>query len=394
MAVVTTSGTDRVSWWRDARTRGVIFQIVVAFAIIGFFYFIIHNTAANLGKLGQESGFDFLANPAGFDISQTLIPYEFTSSYGRVFVIGLLNTILVSVIGIVLATILGFIIGILRLSKNWLVARIATVYVETVRNIPLLVQCFFWYFGLITPLPGPRQSLSLADMFFVNARGIYTPGIVAEPGFIAIPVALLIGIAAAAFVSRWAKQRQMATGRQFPAFRVGLALIVGLPLLAAAIMGFPWTWDYPELKGFNFAGGWWVQPEFIALLMALTMYTAAFIAENVRSGILAVSHGQTEAASALGLRPNWTMRLIIVPQALRVIVPPLTSQFLNLTKNSSLGVAIAYPDLVSVFAGTTLNQTGQAVECIAMTMAVYLTLSLLISAFMNWYNRRIALVER
>ncbi|MGH6934084.1 MAG: amino acid ABC transporter permease, partial [Dongiaceae bacterium] len=332
--------------------------------------------------------------PAGFDISQTLIPYEFTSSYGRVFLVGLLNTILVSAIGVVSATILGFIIGVLRLSKNWLIARLATVYVETVRNIPLLVQCFFWYFGLITPLPGPRESLSLGEMFFLNARGVYMPGLVAESGFVAMPVALLVGVVAAILVSRWSRRRQMATGQQFPAFRVGLALVIGLPLLVAVVYGFPWSWDYPALKGFNFAGGWWIQPEFLALLMALTMYTAAFIAEIVRAGILAVSHGQTEAASALGLRPNRIMRLIIIPQALRVIIPPLTSQYLNLTKDSSLGVAIAYPDLVSVFAGTTLNQTGQAVECIAITMLVYLAVSLSISAFMNWYNRRIALVER
>ncbi|MGE0118593.1 MAG: amino acid ABC transporter permease [Dongiaceae bacterium] len=380
--------------WRDPRVRSIVFQVVVALALVLFAAFIIHNTTTNLAKRGIASGFEFLRNISGFPISQSLVHYELTSTYGRVFVVGLLNTLLVSVIGVVLATILGFVIGILRLSRNWLIGKLAAVYVETLRNIPLLVQCFFWYFGLITPLPGPRQSLSIADAFFVNARGIYTPGLVPEPGFAAVPVAFLIGIVATVVVARWAKRRQLATGQQFPTGQVGLALIVGLPVLAALVTGLPWSWDYPELKGFNFAGGWWVQPEFLALLLALTMYTAAFIAEIVRAGILAVSHGQTEAAYALGLRPGTTTRLVIIPQALRVIVPPLTSQYLNLVKNSSLGVAIAYPDLVSVFAGTTLNQTGQAVECIAMTMGVYLVISLGISAFMNWYNRRIALVER
>jgi general L-amino acid transport system permease protein len=394
MAVQAESIAARPSAWRDPRVRAVVFQIVVALALILFAAFIIHNTTTNLAKRGIASGFDFLWNISGFPISQTLVHYELTSTYGRVLVVGLLNTLLVSVFGIFLATILGFVIGILRLSRNWLVAKLAAFYVETLRNIPLLVQCFFWYFGLITPLPGPRQSLSIADAWFVNARGIYTPGLVPEPGFWVVPIACLVGIAATVFVARWAKRRQMLTGQQFPTGQVGVALIVGLPVLASLLTGLPWSWEYPELKGFNFAGGWWIQPEFLALLVALTTYTAAFIAEIVRAGILAVSHGQTEAAYALGLRPSVTTRLVIIPQALRVIVPPLTSQYLNLAKNSSLGVAIAYPDLVSVFAGTTLNQTGQAVEVIAITMAFYLTVSLSISAFMNWYNRRIALVER
>ncbi len=394
MAVHAEPTAARPPAWRDPRVRSVVFQIVVALALILFAAFIVHNTTTNLAKRGIASGFEFLRNISGFPISQSLVHYELTSTYGRVFVVGLLNTLIVSAIGIVLATFLGFVIGILRLSRNWLIAKLAAVYVETLRNIPLLVQCFFWYFGLITPLPGPRQSLSVADAIFVNARGIYTPGLVPEPGFAAVPIAFVVGIVATVFVARWAKRRQLATGQQFPTGQVGLALIVGLPVLAALVTGLPWSWDYPELKGFNFAGGWWVQPEFLALLLALTMYTAAFIAEIVRAGILAVSHGQTEAAYALGLRPGTTTRLVIIPQALRVIVPPLTSQYLNLVKNSSLGVAIAYPDLVSVFAGTTLNQTGQAVECIAMTMGVYLIISLGISAFMNWYNRRIALVER
>lgn len=394
MAVYTEAIAARPVAWRDPRVRSIFFQIVAAVAIVLFAAFIINNTATNLAKRGIASGFDFLRNVSGFPISQSLIHYELTSSYGRVFWVGLLNTVLVSAIGIVLATLLGFVIGVLRLSRNWLVAKLAAVYVETLRNIPLLVQCFFWYFGLITPLPGPRQSLSIGESFFLNARGIYTPGLAPQPGFYLILVAFAIGIVGTILAARWARQRQVQTGQQFPTGQVGLALIVGLPVVVALLTGLPWTWEYPALKGFNFTGGWWIQPEFLALLVALTMYTAAFIAEIVRAGILAVSHGQTEAAYALGLRPGLTTRLVIIPQALRVIIPPLTSQFLNLTKNSSLGVAIAYPDLVSVFAGTTLNQTGQAVECIGMTMAVYLCISLGISAFMNWYNRRVALVER
>jgi general L-amino acid transport system permease protein len=384
----------RAALWRDPRVLGVVFQVLAAGAVIGSAIYLIRNTATNLEKRGIASGFDFLGNTSGFPISQTLIDYELTSTYGHVFVVGLLNTILVSATGIVLATILGFVIGVLRLSKNWLLARLATVYVESLRNIPLLVQCFFWYFGLITPLPGPRQSLAVGESVYVNARGIYLPGIVPEEGFAAVPIAFLVGVIGTIAIARWARRRQVETGQQFPLLRAGLGLIFGLPILAALVTGIPWTWEYPELKGFNFSGGWWIQPEFMALLLALTLYTAAFIAEIVRAGILAVSHGQTEAAYALGLKPGQTNRLVIIPQALRVIIPPLTSQYLNLTKNSSLGVAIAYPDLVSVFAGTTLNQTGQAVECIAMTMGVYLALSLGISAFMNWYNRRIALVER
>jgi general L-amino acid transport system permease protein len=394
MAVTATASAPPVPFWRDPRVRSIIFQVVVLVTLAAFFAWIIDNTATNLHKRGVASGFGFLRNISGFPISQTLVHYELTSTYGRVLLVGILNTLSVSAIGIVLATFLGFAIGIMRLSQNWLIARLATVYVETLRNIPLLVQCFFWYFGMITPLPGPRQSLSIADMFFLNARGVYLPGLVAEPGFIAIVIALLVGCLGAFAVARWARQRQLATGQQFPVTRTAVGLIVGLPVVAALLTGLPWTWEYPVLKGFNYTGGWWIQPEFAALLTALSMYTAAFIAEIVRAGIMAVSHGQTEAAHALGLRPGQTTRLVVIPQALRVIIPPLTSQYLNLTKNSSLGVAIAYPDVVSVFAGTTLNQTGQAVECISITMGFYLAISLLISAVMNWYNRRVALVER
>ncbi|MES9967177.1 MAG: ABC transporter permease subunit, partial [Sedimenticola sp.] len=302
--------------------------------------------------------------------------------------------ILVSGLGIILATAIGFVMGVARLSRNWLIARIATVYIETFRNIPLLLQIMFWYFAVLQPLPRPKQSISIGESFFLNNRGFYLPSPVFEEGFWLVTVALVLAVVAIVVIARWAHRRQEATGQQFHTVYVSLALLIGLPLLAFLAMGMPLSWDYPALKGFNFKGGLVIIPELAALLLALSIYTGAFIAEAVRSGILAVSHGQTEAAYALGLRPSITLRLVIIPQAMRVIIPQLTSQYLNLTKNSSLATAIGYPDLVAVFAGTTLNQTGQAVEVIAMTMAVYLTISLTISMFMNWYNKRKQLVER
>ncbi len=309
------------------------------------------------------------------------------------FFVGLLNTLLVASLGVVCATLVGFILGVLRLSTNWLVNRLAYVYVEAIRNVPVLLQIVFWY-GVFLGLPRVRQSINVGDILYLNNRGLQVPWPIFEPGIEAVAAALGLALAGSLALRHWAKRRQQATGRQFPVLTVSAAVIIVLPLLAAAAAGFPVSWDIPQLKGFNFAGGVTVKPEFAALWTALTAYTAAFIGEIVRAGILAVSKGQTEAASSLGLRPNLTMRLIILPQALRVIVPPLTSQHLNLIKNSSLATAIGYPDLVATFAGTTLNQTGQAVEVIAMTMAVYLTISLLISLFMNWYNKKTALVER
>jgi general L-amino acid transport system permease protein len=296
--------------------------------------------------------------------------------------------------GIVLATLLGFVIGVARLSKNWLISRLALVYIETFRNIPLLLQIFFWYFAVLRAMPAPRQSLSAGDAVFLNIRGLYLPAPLVQPGFGWVVAAFGIAVVSAWLVARWARLRQRSTGQQFPTLSVSLALLFGLPLLTFWLAGSPLVWQVPELQGFNFQGGWVVIPEMASLLLALTVYTAAFIAEIVRAGIQAVSHGQTEASFSLGLNSGMTLRLIILPQALRVIIPPLTNQYLNLTKNSSLAAAIGYPDLVSSFAGTVLNQTGQAIECIAITMAVYLTISLLISLAMNWYNRRVALVER
>jgi general L-amino acid transport system permease protein len=380
--------------WQNRTIRNLFYQAVVLGLIAALAWFFVSNTAANLAKRGIASGFDFLGNTAGFDISFHLLDYSLRSTYGDALVIGIINTLLVSAIGVVLATIIGFVVGIARLSRNWLIAKLAAVYVDVLRNIPLLVQLIFWYFGVLSTLPGVRQSLNILDVFFLNQRGLFVPSPIFLPGFWIIPAAFLVGAAAAVAVSIWARRRQAATGQQFPSFLVGLGLVVGLPLLVGLLLGSRLDWSYPELTGFNFTGGTQIIPELMALALGLSIYTASFIAEIVRSGILAVSHGQTEAALALGLRRSWIMRLVILPQALRVIIPPLTSQYLNLTKNSSLAVFIGYPELVAVFAGTTLNQTGQAVECIVITMAVYLVISLVISAFMNWYNRRVALVER
>jgi general L-amino acid transport system permease protein len=355
---------------------------------------MVHNTLANLASRGISTGFDFLATEAGFGISQALIDYSETSTFGRTFVVGLLNTLLVSLLGIVVATLLGFVIGIARLSRNWLVSRLAGAYVEVFRNIPLLLQIFFWYFAVLRALPRPRESLALGEAVFLNLRGLYLPRPLFEPGFGWVVAALAAGALGAVLVARWARQRRLRTGRGFPTAWVVLGLTVLPVLLTFALTGAPLGWQLPVLGGFNFRGGITVIPELSALLLALSIYTAAFIAEIVRAGILAVPKGQSEAAAALGLKPGQALRLVVIPQALRVIIPPLTSQYLNLLKNSSLATAIGYPDLVNVFAGTTLNQTGHAVEVIAMTMAVYLTISLTISLFMNWYNARTALTGR
>ncbi len=382
----------------DERVRGVIFQVLLIVGIVAFAWWIVNNTAANLRAQGIGFGFGILEDTAGFQINQALVPYHETSTYGRVYLVGLLNTLLVSILGVVFATIIGFIVGISRLSKNWIVAKAATAYVEALRNIPLLLQIFIWYFAVLRLLPQKRDALSLGPLGLINIAGWYAPNPIFGADFRYVVVVALIGIVATLFVSRWARKRQLATGQQFPTFWAGMALIVGLTLITWlvvwSIWGPPLTLDYPTAGNFGPKGGARIYPEFIGLLLALSFYTATYIGELVRAGILAVSHGQTEAAYSLGFRPGLTLRLVVIPQAMRVIIPPLTSQYLNLTKNSSLAVAIAYPDLVSVFAGTALNQTGRAVEFILMTMGTYLAISLVTSASMNVYNRRKALVER
>jgi general L-amino acid transport system permease protein len=390
------SGTTpaRPAPWRDPRVRSIVYQALTVIVFVLLVVYFVDNTLTNLRRQGIAAGFGFLDRTAGFDIGFSLIDYSAVSTYGRAFWVGLLNTLLVSAIGIVLATIVGFMIGLARLSTNWLIARLAIVYIETIRNIPLLLQLLFWYFAVLQALPHPRDSVAIGGTVFLNNRGLTIPLAMLGEGVGATPVALVVAVVAVIFLGRWAKRRRESTGRPFHTVLASIGLLLGLPLLAFLLLGPPVSFEYPEMGRFRLQGGLTLVPEFVALLAGLTIYTAAFIAEIVRAGIKAVSHGQIEAASALGLRPTQTLRFVVIPQALRVIIPPLTSQYLNLTKNSSLAVAIGYPDLVSIVAGTTLNQTGQAVEAIAMTMAVYLTLSLLISAFMNWYNRQMALVER
>lgn len=381
------------AFWNNPRVRAWSFQILALVLAGGLIATVIGNTLVNLKALNVASGFGFLQHTAGFGISQTLIEYSEASSYGRAFLVALLNTLLVAVIGIFFATVLGFLIGIARLSSNWLVARLATVYIEIFRNIPLLLQILFWYHAVLSNLPAPRDSVRIGGLL-LNNRGMYLPEPVGEPGAGWVAAAALAALLVIFILRQWSRRRRAATGRGAPVLLPGLGLLFGLPLLAFWLTGSPLHFETPQLRGFNFTGGLRAVPEFLALVFALSIYTAAFIAEIVRSGVQAVSWGQSEAALALGLRRPEILRLVVLPQALRVIIPPLTSQFLNLTKNSSLAAALAYPELASVFAGTVLNQTGQAIEVLAITMAVYLSLSLLTSLAMNLYNSRIAVVER
>jgi general L-amino acid transport system permease protein len=377
----------------NKKFRAIFAQVVVVVLLVLFTVFIAHNTAVNLEKRGIATGFGFLGNPAGFDVAFSVIDYNPQMSHSRVYVVGALNTVLIAALGCLTATLLGFIVGVLRLSKNWLVSRVAYWYVEILRNIPLLLQIIFWW-NILILMPTARESINFGDTFFLSNKGFQLPRPVFEEGSGFALIALIVAIAASIVIRIWAHRRQEATGQIFPVWWTTFGLLFGLPLLALAVFGFPVTFEIPVFKGFNFVGGLEISPEMFALWFALSVYTGAFIAEIVRAGIQAVSWGQTEAASALGLRPNWTMRLVVIPQAMRVIVPMLTSQYLNLTKNSSLALAIGYPDLVATFGNTSLNQTGQAVEIIAIVMATYLVFSLLTSVFMNWYNRRVALVER
>ncbi|AIG02823.1 general L-amino acid ABC transporter, permease protein AapQ [Pseudomonas fluorescens] len=378
----------------DPKVRAWLFQIIAIVAVVGLGWYLVHNTQVNMQHRGITSGFSFLERSAGFGIAQHLIDYTESDSYARVFVIGLLNTLLVTAIGVVLATLLGFMIGVARLSPNWMINKLATLYIEVFRNIPPLLQILFWYFAVFLTMPGPRASHNFGDMFFVSSRGLNMPAALAADGFWPFWISVGVAIVAIVLMSRWATRRFEATGVPFHTFWAGLALFLVIPALSILVFGSPVHWEMPRLAGFNFVGGWVLIPELLALTLALTVYTAAFIAEIVRSGIKSVSHGQTEAARSLGLRPGPTLRKVILPQALRVIIPPLTSQYLNLAKNSSLAAGIGYPEMVSLFAGTVLNQTGQGIEVIAITMSVYLAISISISLLMNLYNKRIALIER
>ncbi len=382
-----------VPFFHDAAKRSILYQVLVLGLVGLLAYYIVNNTLSNLQRQSIATGFGFFQKEAAFEIGETPIPYSAADSYARALLVGVLNTLKVAFVGIVLTVLLGTLVGVARLSSNWLVARLSAVFIETMQDVPVLLQLFFWYSMFYEFLPPPRQSLNPMAGVFLNNRGLYLPVPEAHPAWVWVGLALGLGWIAAYGVRRWARRRQERTGQPFPVFRASAGLCLGLPLLAWAAAGAPTGMSVPTLAGFNFTGGIAVSPEFGALLVGLVLYTSAFVAEIVRAGIQSVSHGQTEAAMSLGLRPPLVLNLVILPQALRVIVPPLTSQMLNLTKNSSLAVAIGYPDFVSV-ANTTINQTGQAIEGVALIMAVYLCFSLLTSAFMNWYNKRIALVER
>jgi len=385
---------SKLIFFSDEKFRSLFFQtLVVGLFALGI-WFITKTTGANLEKRNIATGWRFLTDPAGFDISfSPFINFKSTDTHLDVYFVGILNTLLVSFCGCIAATILGFLIGIIRLSSNWLLSRVAYVYVEFTRNVPLLLQIILWY-SILIQLPRIKQALELMDMFFISNRGIYSPRPIFENGFSYVFIAFCLALISSFILRRWAKKRQDETGKQFPIISSAFGMIILVPLLLFFILGSPMSFDYPALKGFNFKGGMVIRPEFIAMFLALTIYTAAFISETVRSGILSVTKGQREASGSLGLKKSWIMRLIIIPQALRVIVPPLTSQYLNLTKNSSLGIAVGYADLVHGFGGISLNQTGQAIECMVIVMATYLTISLTISAFMNIYNRSIQFKEK
>ena len=389
MAASDISRKSDTSIFNSLAVRGVVYQVLLALAVGFIGWYLYYNANANLERQGIATGFSFLNEAAGFGIGESIIPYDAAQSYGRALLVGILNTLHVAVVGIVLATILGVVMGIARVSSNWLISKLASAYVEVCRNIPVVLHVIFWA-SVIRNLPSPRQALSPFTGVFITNRGLTYPIPVANPVYPWMGLALLIGIVGAIILAKWAGRRRELTGQYLPTFWPGLGLILGLPLIVWLAGGAPLEWSVPALRGFNYRGGASMTPEFAALLVGITVYTGAYIAEIVRAGIQSVPHGQVEAARAIGLRPGLVMRLVVLPQALRVIVPPMTSQFLNLTKNSSLAVAIGYPDIVSI-ANTTMNQTGQAIEGIAIIMAVYLTISLTISLFMNWYNKKIAL---
>jgi general L-amino acid transport system permease protein len=378
--------------WNDPAVRAIVYQILAVAIVVGTGWYLVHNTLHNLSVRNITTGFGFLAREAGFAIGEGSISYTPADTYQRAITVGVLNTLRVALVAIILATLLGTVMGVARLSKNWLIRKVSSVYVEILRNIPLLLQLFFWYAIIIETMPGPRRAYTPLPGVFVSNRGIQMPTVHGE-GIAWLLVGVLLALVFSVILSRWARERQAQTGQIFALGRVVVGLLFVVPLVLWWFSGTSLSLDVPALKGFNFVGGMTLTPEFAALTFGLVIYTSAFIAEVVRSGIQSVSRGQWEAAGALGIKNRLVLRLVVLPQALRVIIPPMTSQYLNITKNSSLAVAIGYPDLVSVI-NTTLNQTGQAIEGILMIMAAYLTVSLSISVFMNWYNKRIALVER
>ncbi|MEN8212260.1 MAG: amino acid ABC transporter permease [Thermodesulfobacteriota bacterium] len=390
---INNQNSENISFWYDPDKRSIMYQIGAAclFALVA--WYLVSNTMSNLEKQSIATGFGFLNNEAAFEIGESLIEYSAADRYMRALWVGFLNTLLVSFIGIVLTVIIGTFIGVARLSKNWLINKCAAGYIELFQDIPILLQLFFWYAFFYEMLPSPRNAVNPFSGLFLCNRGLIFGIPQAHPVYKYMAIALIIAVIVIFFIKRWAKKRQNLTGKAFPVFYTSIFLILGLPFLCWLIGGAPTAMSIPVLKGFNFKGGLSISPEFAALLLGLVLYTAAFVAEVVRAGIQSVTKGQTEAAMAIGLKPGQVLNLIILPQALRVIIPPLTSQMLNLTKNSSLAVAIGYPDFVSV-AGTAINQTGQAIEGVMLIMIVYLIFSLSTSVFMNWYNKKMAIVER
>jgi general L-amino acid transport system permease protein len=394
MSSTSPAAPPRPSFLNDAGVRAFFYQAAVFLAVTGLLYYLISNTITNMSQRNMSAGFDFLDVSAGFNIAFTLIPYREGDSYFRVFQVGIANTLLVAAIGVVFATVIGLIVGLARLSNNWLIGTLARWYIEVLRNTPLLLQIIAWYFGVFNLLPRPRESIDWGGLFFLNNRGFYMPGPVPQDQFVWTLAAFGAAILFAILLVRWSNARRRATGQIFPAGIVATAVVILLPLAVFYATGKPLAWDWPALRGFNFVGGISVPPAFCALVVALSIYTSCFIAEIVRAGIQSVAHGQTEAARALGVKPSRTMRFIILPQAMRVIIPPLISQYLNLTKNSSLAIAIGFPDLVSVWMNTSLNQSGRAIPIVAMTMAFYCVVSLGVSGLLNIYNRRMQLTER
>lgn len=372
----------------DEKSRSLLIQVLVIGFFAAFIYLLVQQTSANLDRRGISSGFDFLSMGAGYDISITLIPFTSEDTHLRAYFVGLLNTLLIAVCGCFLATILGFFVGVIRLSSNWLFRNIAYVYVEFTRNVPVLLQIVLYY-SILLHLPKIKQAIVLFEGFYLTNRGLYSPLPILKDGFSIVFASFIFAIILSIFIKKNLKRKQDRTGKQYPIFFINSALIIFTPIIFYYIMGMPIEFEIPVLKGFNFKGGMVIRPEFIGMLLGLSIYTAAFISETVRSGIVSVSKGQREASQALGLKNNLVMRLIIIPQALRVIIPPLTSQYLNLTKNSSLGIAIGYADLVHGFGGISLNQTGRAIEIMFMVMLTYLTISLIISFFMNIYNKSV-----
>jgi general L-amino acid transport system permease protein len=387
------STTTVPPWWRDERKRGLAAQIVVGLVLALAVWFLIRNLLVNQERLGVPMSFRFLSGPAGFQLSFAAISVTLDSPISRILLVGALNTLLAAAITAVLATVFGVVIGIARLSNNWLISRLAGVYIEALRNTPLLLQLVFWYSSVVAALPAVKGSLNLFNVIFLNKKGLYVPDPVFQPGAGAVFVALIVAVVASVMLRRWARKRQEATGQRFPVLAASVLLIIALPTIVSLILGNPVQWDVPVLGGFNFSGGLAFQPEVVALIVGLGLNSSAFIAEIIRGGIMAVNHGQTEASLALGLKPRWALRLVVIPQAQRIVIPPMVSQYLNVVKNSTLAGFIGYPDLFAVI-GTSQNQTGRAVECIAIMMVFYLGVSLIISTVLNWYNKRVALVER